>query len=854
MGEVYRARDPRLDRVVAIKVLPARSSDHPEARQRFEREARAISSLTHPHICTIYDVGEIDGRPYLVMELLEGETLADRIARGPIPPSQAARFGAEICEALDAAHRRHIVHRDLKPGNVMITRGGVKLLDFGLAKLRVDQSDSLPPDSPTVRQLTNEGVILGTLQYMAPEQVEGKAADPRTDIFAAGVVMYEMITGRRPFSGGSQASVAAAIVHSDPAPMTTQPALERIIRPCLAKDPDERWQTARDVALQLKSLSSVTSDESVPGPLPSRRRGWLMPVLAGLIAGAVITALAMTFLRPRNDALAPLQLSLNLPEDQALWMGMADTPLALSADGTRVVYAASTASGAQLYLRDLRSREITKLAGTENGSSPFFKPDGSAVGFLSNGRIKTITLTTGAVVDHGSSEGPGRGGAWLEDGSIVWVGIPNAGMFRLWPATNKREKLTEPGPGDGGHIQPSALPGGRYLLFASEVEGKSFDEARIEVLDLQTKKRTLVFGGGSHPRFVPPGKLLFARGDTLMSVPFDVETLSVKGTPEEIVKPVLMQPGTGAAFYDVARNGNIVYVPYQRSMFDQRLVWVDRAGKAEAMSLPPRNYLAPRVSPNGKKLLVEIESANDDIWISDLTRGTFSRLTFEHENLTPVWTADSQSVIFARYSKGMPNLHIIGADGTGTPRSIIPLSSNPMFVSSASADGRWIAALAYATGQGWDIAVYPAGGGAKAHFTITTPFNEGPPDFSPDGRWITYTSDESGRDEVYVQPLEGAGEKTAISTDGGTEPRWSADGREIFYRSGDRLMTVAVSTDGGFSASNARMLFERKSEPMKNSIARNYDVTPDGQRFVFIERVVPEQPIRRMDVIVGGTP
>ncbi len=852
MGEVYRARDPRLDRVVAVKVLPARSSDNAESRQRFEREARAISSLTHPHICTIYDVGELDGRPYLVMEHLEGETLADRIARGPIPPSQAARYGAEICEALDAAHRQHIVHRDLKPGNVMITKSGIKLLDFGLAKLRNVQAASISGNEPTVRQLTNEGMILGTLQYMAPEQVEGKEADARTDIFAAGVVMYEMVTGRRPFSGGSQASVAAAIVHTDPPPMTTQPALERIIRPCLAKDPDERWQTARDIALQLKSLGSSSSHETIIAPI-ARRPGWLLPAIAGLIAGAVIVALAFRpwSARPSADG-PPLRLSMMLPDDQTLWLGMIDTPLAISPDGTRVAYAASTASGSHVYLRDLRSREITKLAGSEGGSSIFFKPDGTALGFHSSGRLKVLTFTTGEVRELGSSDGPGRGGAWLEDGSIVWVGMTSGGLMRLWPETGKREGLTVPEGDDGGHLQPSTIPGGRYVLFTSEVTGKSYDEARIEVVDVKTKKRTVILEGGTHARFVPPGRLLFTRADALLSVAFDPRTLSVSGTAVEIAKPVLAQRGSGSAFYDAALNGTIVYVPYSASILDQRVLWVDRTGKTEALSLEPRRYLAPRISPNGRKLLIEIQEANDDLWVSDLARGTFSRLTFEHENLAPVWMADSQTVLFGHYHKGMPNLTLVSADGRMKPRRLVE-SESPMFPSAASADGRWIAAIRHSSSTRWDIDVFPAAGGKKV-FEISTPFEEGPPDFSPDGEWITYSSDESGRNEIYVQPLRGGGEKTAISTHGGLEPRWSPDGSEIFYRAGNDVLSVKVSTAGTFTASTPEKLFERRFESMKNAVGRNYDVTPDGKRFVFTEGIQAHQAIRRIDVIVGGLP
>ena len=852
MGEVYRARDPRLDRVVAIKVLPARSSENPESRQRFEREARAISSLTHPHICTIYDTGDFNGRPYLVMELLEGETLSDRIARGPIAASQAARIGAEICEALDAAHRQHIVHRDLKPGNVMLTKSGVKLLDFGLAKLRNGNDGTISGNDATVRQITSEGTILGTLQYMAPEQVEGKEADSRTDIFAAGVVLYEMLTGKRPFTGTSQASVAASIVHSDPPPIAAHPALERIIRPCLAKDPDERWQTARDVALQLKLAGSSTSHETLVAG-PPRSHAWVLPALAGLIAGSILALLATTLLRSKPIPREPVHLSVVLPEGQPLALGNSDSPLAISPDGRSVLYAATEGDTPFLYHREFSSRATRRLAGTEWASEPFFKPDGSAAGFVTNARLKTIALGNGTIRDLGPLGGPGRGATWLEDGTIMFVGLPSAGLTRIWPETGKREKLTTPAAGEGGHVGPWALPGGRHVLFTSETDGRSFDEARIEALELATKKRTVILEGGTHPRFVPPGRLYFTRGDALLSVPFDPATLTIKGTPSTVVEPVLVQPGTGAALYDVAPNGTIAFVPYSSSIFNQRVLWSDRKGNVEPLPLEPRRYIAPRISPNGKKLLIEIEGANDDLWISDLARGTFSRLTFAHENLAPVWSADSQSVIFAPYSTGLPNIHVLPADGSGVARKIVA-ADTPMFPSSASADGRWVGAISHAPGRGWDVVVYPANGGTRPHFEVRTPFNEGPPDFSPDGRWITYSSEESGRSEIYVQSLEQRGEKIAISTGGGSEPRWSPDGREIFYRNGDAFMTVAVSTANGFSAGAPQKLFERKFETMKNAIGRNYDVTPDGQRFVFIEGIEAERTLRRIDVVLGGRP
>jgi serine/threonine-protein kinase len=856
MGEVYGARDSRLQRTVAIKVLPAHHSDRADARQRFEREARAISSLNHPHICTVYDIGEIDGAAYLVMEFLEGETLGDRMTRGPIPPQQVLRFGAEICDALDGAHRQHITHRDLKPGNIMITKSGIKLLDFGLAKLRnLESEGAFSGDSPTAQlPLTEEGAVLGTLQYMAPEQLEGKEADVRTDIFAAGVVLYEMAAGRRPFIGVTQAAIAASILHSDPPPIVSlqplsPPGLERIVRPCLAKDPEERWQTARDIALQLKALATG-SEQSVVAQSMRRRRRWLIPAVVGVSSAILAVALLMLF-RPKSPEPASYHLSLNLPNTQTLYMGRLCSPMALSADGARVAYSASLEDGIRIFLRDLRSGEMTALAGTEDGTDPFFKPDGTALGFIANSRLKTLSINGGGVRDIGPANGPGQGGTWLDDGSIVFVGQPNGAMERIWPDSGKRETITKVGAGDSGHLSPQALPDGRHVLFTSLVDGKSRDDSRIEVIDLQTKIRRVIYEGGTHARYIP-GRIFFVHSDRLFSIAFDLDKLATEGAPKEILQPVLADLKTGAGFYEIARNGTIVYVSHRAAILNRHMVWAGRTGRVEALRSDPRwSCWAPRVSPNGKKLVVMGEGGNPDLWVCDLTRGIFSRLTFAANNIVPLWSADSQSVIFSRtYGSGLPVLMVLKADGSGQPGKLLD-SPNATLASSLSADGRWLATYEF-TPKGMNAGVYSLAGDATLRWKAASPFDESMPTLSPDGRWVAYQSNESGQSEIYVQSTEGAGEKTLISAGGGVEPLWSHSGREIFYRSGNRLMSVAVSAAGGFSTSTARVLFEHPFE--FGEVVRNYDVTPDDQRFVFIEATSEEHQIRVIDVIVGRPP
>jgi serine/threonine protein kinase len=858
MGEVYRAHDTRLRRTVAIKVLLEQRSDDTEARKRFEREARALSSLSHPHICKIFDIGEVDSAPYVVMEYVDGETLAKRIASGPIPADQVLRIGAEILDALSGAHRQSITHRDLKPANIMITRGHVKLLDFGVAKLgNKEPTGPISDNAPTVQQpLTGEGVVLGTLQYMAPEQILGKATDARTDIFAAGVVVYEMATGRHPFSGDNPQAITASILHFEPPKMTVlnpaiPPALERIVRLCLAKDPEERWQTAADIVLQLNEVATH-ADQSGPTHLPKRRGQWVLPTIGGVVVGSILATLFLQLLRPKSADPATYHLSLLLPSTDSLWVENNGSPIALSPDGMQVAYAASSKDRLQIYLRDLRSGETTALAGTEGGTMPFFKPDGTAIGFTTNERLKTISLVGGSLRDLGPSNGPSQGGAWLEDGSMILLGQPGGGMARFWPDSGKRDTVTTVGPGDAGHISPQALPGGRYVLFTSEVDGKSFDEARIEIVDLQTKSRKVIYEGGTHARFVP-GRIYFAHADHLFSVAFDVTKLVVVGVPKEILHPVLVNIGSGSALYEIAGNGTIVYVPYGAAIFNQHVVWVDRGGRTDVIPLDPRSYEVPRLSPNGKKLLVEVAAANEDLWVKDLTRGTFTRLTFEKENLMPIWSSDSQSVIFSRYPQaGVPVLTVVSADGTGTPRKLVD-SPNGMFPSSVSADGRLLAAYENTTAEGWDINVFSLAAESRLLWRFASKFNEWKPTLSPDGRWIAYASDESGGSEIYVQSLEGKGEKTLISSGGGVEPLWSHSGREIFYRAGSRLMSVPVSTTGGFSMSNPHLLFDHPFELGK--AGRSYDVAPDDQHFVFIERSNGEErKIRRIDVIVGRPP
>ncbi len=864
MGQVYKAHDDRLGRWVAIKILPAHLSGRADLRQRFEQEARSISKLNHSHICSIFDVGEIDGTAYLVMELLEGETLADRISRGPLPTQQVLRYGQEIAEALEAAHRQHIVHRDLKPGNVMLTRSGVKLLDFGLAKIVESGSISGASLPPTVQKsLTAAGTVLGTLQYMAPEQLEAREVDARTDIFALGAVLYEMVTGKRAFPGNSEASIVAAILHSDPPPIAdVQPlspvAMERVIRPCLAKDPNDRWQTAGDVALQLKGLLGATTAESSFAPV---RRGWrrwerLALLLSLLIAAA---ALATVFVLLRRHPPLPARLvhvSLILPDDQilAIQSGKGGT-LAISRDGRRIVYLAATLGTTRLYVRSLDASAAVPLPGTDGAGFVFFSPDGNSVAFFADHKLKVLSLNGGPVADLCAADGPRRGGTWLDDGSIIFAGHPGAGLEILRHGSRKAEPLTTVAADEAGHVFPQVLPGDRFVMFVAEIDGKSFDEARISELDLQSGKTRTLISGGTTPVYAEPGRLFFVRDNRVLSTGIDVRTGSVHGAVSEVIRPVLTVPGTGGSFFDAARDGTIVYVPYTSDVFNCRLVWVGEDGKSEPLPAEAREFVAPRLSPDGRNLLVQVTGANDDLWMYDLIRGSRSRLTFNSENLFPVWLPDGKRLVFSRYRSEVPTLFKTGTDGAGEPEKILG-GNMAIFPSSVSKDGKTVAFVRIGDATASDIGLVAVTGDHTPRMVVATRFNETTPEISPDGRWLAYVSNESGEPEVYAQPMDGSGRRSQISTNGGTEPLWSHRGTRLFYRSGDRLMSVAISEGRELTAGAPMVLFTHRFETLTEegittAIARDYDLSPDDRRFLFVEHD-PAQPrdIRRLDLLI----
>jgi Tol biopolymer transport system component len=839
MGEVYKAKDTRLERMVAVKVLPQHMASSPEVRQRFEREAKTISQLSHPHICALYDVGREGETEYLVMELLEGETLTDRLAKGALPLEQTLRYGTEIADALDKAHRQGIVHRDLKPGNVMITKSGVKLLDFGLAKAMAPsaQTSSLTA-LPTQQGLTQEGTILGTFQYMAPEQLEGKEADGRTDIFAFGAVLYEMATGKKAFSAVSQASLITAIMSAEPPAISAvQPmspvVLDRVVKTCLAKDPEDRWQSASDLKRELRWIGEGSQSGVLAQPAAgARRRGgpgiaWSVALLCAAAALAATVILWRGRGASAGPSDTPLQLSLDLPTGEKLAIAAPNSSgvIRLSPDGRQLVYVLRSGATTELRLRNLETGETTTIPGTTGAWDPFFAPDGRWIGFTSVGALRKVALQGGTPFDIADKSIP-RGAAWSADGKIYFTPGLYGGISRVSQEGGPVETVTELDKADAekSHRWPMLLPGGKALVYAA-LTGRSWNEAQIVLKRLDTGERRVLIHGGTSPFYAPTGHLVFARAGSLYAVPLDLKRLEVTGQPVEVARDIFIE-SSGAAGAAFSPSGLLVYLPSSSVQSRRLLTRVDRSGAGAALSDRREAFGDPAISPDGSRVALQF---NATIWIFDVSRRTFTQLTSGPRANRPIWTPDGKTIVYAYEKSGPWNVFARPADGSGAEQQLWP-SPHMQVPSDVSPDGR---SLLVQDGEllALRVATLPPVAGTD----LRTVSGSGRPvdgRYSPDGRWIAYVDLGTARPEVFVVPASGGEGKWQISNDGGLSPHWSRSGKEIFYLNGENLMAVPVQTQPRFEPGVAVKLFSKPD-------LQYFDVEPDGEHFVLLESPEP---------------
>jgi eukaryotic-like serine/threonine-protein kinase len=848
MGEVYRARDTRLDRTVAVKILPVHLSSNAEAKQRFEREARAISSLNHPNICTLYDVGHQDGVDYLVMEFLEGETLADRLARGPLPVEQVLKYGIEICEGLEKAHRGGVTHRDLKPGNVMLTKTGAKLMDFGLAKPGSPSgapSSGLTLTSPMAsRPLTQQGMVVGTFQYMSPEQIEGNEADARSDIFALGAVLYEMATGKRAFEGKSTTSVIAAILERDPSPISTaRPmfprALDSVVSTCLKKDPEERWQSVRDLRTNLQWISE---GDGAGTSSVVRRSPWLERA-AWMLACVLLSGVA--FFAARHDRLPsagePTHFPVFLPQ-KAVFSGPPNITVpvpqfALSPDGRALVFVANS-SGADpvIWLRPIDQVTPRPLPGTDHAQIPFWSPDSRWVAFFAEGKLKKIPVAGGPIQVIADVADP-FGGSWGTDDSIIFSEL-NSSIFRISSGGGIVTTVTKVDTIQKSHRWPQFLPDGRHFIY--HLQGGDPKQRGIYVGSVDGGTQKFLVRSESSAVYAWPGYLLYVDGDTLLGEAFDAKHLELKGEPFTVAEHV----GRSTGFNIGASASGTGILAYAAAVLQRgRLTWFDRAGNSLNSVGVEGDYSDFRLSPNGQTLavsLIDPKAWNPDIWLIDLMRGGPSRITVGSAlNAAPVWSPKGDRIVFRSNRNGQTELYAKSAGGGGDDEVILTnetqhaagIDSPNLVCSDWSPDGRYVIGSVPQRTTGEDLWLIPLGGDKKPFKFLGPPSDQLHANFSPDGRLVAYTSNESGRFQVYIQTFPLSDTKWQVSTDGGYEPRWRGDGHEIYYLSEDRkLMAVAVGAGPSFSV--PKMLFQTRVPEGVTSRRTHYIPSRDGQRFL----------------------
>ena len=859
MGEVYRARDTQLKREVAIKVLPEPFAQDSDRLARFQREAELLATLNHPNIAAVYGLEKSDRGTAIVLELVEGATLADILTHGPMPLADALPIARQIADALDAAHERGVVHRDLKPANIKVTPdGNVKVLDFGLAKLaEPDAASTISATmSPTLSlHATMAGMILGTAAYMSPEQARGRPVDKRADIWAFGAVLFEMLTGATPFPGEDISHILARVIDREPEwrilPPGLPPAIGVVLRRCLTKDPRQRIRDIGDVRLALDGAFD-TPPSAVPAtPSEPRQPLWRRMALFGvpaLVIGGVLAGGA-TWIAERPSAPLPVRFAIVPPSTQPLTIQGFQRDIAITPDGRQIVYRVGPAAtdGTQLAVRSLDQLDARVLTGIVGIRSPFISPDGHWIGFFggNGGELKKVSILGGPPITLCKYSGNPSEASWGPDDTIIFAtNDPSTGLISIAAGGGEPKVLTKPDTahGEQDHVMPFILPGGRAVLFTIASPGQPIDNAQIVVLDLKTGQKKTLIRGGSDARYVDTGHLVYAAAGTLRAVRFDLGRLEVTSDPIPVVENVTMSGTTGMADYVLSQNGTLVYVPGGvGGGVTRSLAWVNRQGREDPIKAPPRAYVLPRISPDGTRVALDIRDQENDIWVWDLKRETLARFTFDPStDQSPVWTPDSRRILFASSRGGVLNLYGQAADNTGTIERLTT-SPNVQYPLSISPDGSRVLFGERALKTNLDIGILTlttasATGPRPTQALIQTTFNEQNAEVSPDGRWVAYESNESGSSQVYVRPFPkvDAGH-WQVSTNGGTRPVWAHSGRELFYVYQGALWAVATQTAGAiFSAGNPTKLFDTGQYSFSIN-GRTYDVSADSQQFLMIK-------------------
>jgi serine/threonine protein kinase/Tol biopolymer transport system component len=887
MGVVYKAQDTTLDRVVALKFLPTHLSSSDQDKARFVQEAKAAAALNHPNICTIYGIEEHDGQMFIAMEFVEGSTLRDktvgRIGDSPLQIKQAVEMGIQLADGLAAAHEKGIVHRDLKPENIMLQKDGrVRIMDFGLAKLK------------GASRLTKTGSTVGTAGYMSPEQVQGLETDHRTDIFSLGVLLYEMIVGQSPFKGVHETAINYEIVNVDPQPMSAlkpdlDPELDRIVFECMQKEEDERYQSAKDISKELKRVRRESSRSNVSrtmtaqkfpssgghvaeAPPTSKRRSLLWPGVGALVlvAGA-LWAWSVYGMRQEVDR-PVMRFSVSLPDGAALDFGYGFSSIAVSPDGRYFAYVSTleadpaqrrvgssrsavpgTGSGPRLVLRPTDSFNATVLPGTENAGDPSFSPDGQWVVYFSDGRLKKSSTSGGAAQELSALNGVVRGTWWGDDG-MIYFGHISGGIHRVSETGGAPEQITTPDTerGEISHRFPQLLPDRETLLFTVKHDNiTTFDDAVVQSQRIGTNERKVVLRGGTSARYVPTGHLVYGRDRSLFAVPFDVDRVELIGTPVAFLEGGMVNQSAGSVNFGYSKTGVLAYVPGgPLPEAYNSIVSIDRQGKVTSLIEHQKTYFDLSVSPDGQKVALSIAAANDDVWVHHIVRKTLTRLTFGGGNKgAPIWSPDGRYIVYSAERGRASNLFRRAWDGS-TVEERLTESAGVQFAQSFSPDGKLLCYIE--AGKVWMVDV---DGERKPSLFLDSPFTVAHAAFSPDGRWVAYSSNESGRFEVYVTPFPKRDTRWQVSNGGGDQLMWSPNGQELFYVTGSALMGVQVSTQPVFSASVPRKLFDLSSErgrvpATQTAFGATIRISPDGQRFVMILSRTQDLTTHQIDVVL----